>query len=414
MMVRWITPFLGTAPASIIGDNSQYAIVDVRELVDRAGNDIATLRRKISEGVDALQHGHRIVICCDHGISRSNSIAAGILSCVEHIPFDEAIRRVIAATGETEMRLDVVSAVRRALPNARSTSTITSGERWLLTGGSGFLGQIVAATAAPDVEILRPSREELDLLRGGVSLDLYVKANDIKRILHFASPRVANTNAAMGDALVMLRTVLEVAGNRSIPLVFPSRWEVFAGYKGQTLTATEDTPPRPSGIPGDTKFLLEDLALSWAEQSTAAVTIFRSGLVFGHGGAPHFLRSFIIRAIRGTGIATHIYNNGEPNLDLIAAEEWASAFWSLLRSGETGLFQAGGGELFGTRQLAEMVLQAAGRECIIDQLPVEGGVANVRLSGEKLGVATGWQPSGHTVQLLANFISNACANQIFT
>ncbi|PKP78187.1 MAG: hypothetical protein CVT81_05415 [Alphaproteobacteria bacterium HGW-Alphaproteobacteria-3] len=415
-MVRWITPLLGTASASAIGDGDgdQYSIIDVRELVDRAGNDIPTLRRKINDGVNALQRGERVVVCCDHGISRSNSIAAGILSQAEHIPFDEAVQQVMIATGETEMRLDVVSAVRRALPLLNTTSMIAKEENWLLTGGSGFLGKIVAASAPADIEILHPSRQELDLLKGGVTLDLYTEANNVRRILHFASPRVGNTNAAMGEALVMLRTVLEVAGSRSIPVVVPSRWEVFAGYKGQTITATENTSPRPSGILGDTKFLLENLALAWAEESMASVTIFRSGLVFGQGGAPHFLRSFIARALTGAAITTHIYENGEPKLDLMAAEEWADALWSLLRSDKTGLFQGGGGELFGTRQIAEMVLRSSGQECIIDQLPVEGGVANVRLGYEKLEFATGWQPSDQTSQFLADFIDHACTNRVFT
>src|SRR5690606_27798827 len=90
-------------------------IVDVRDFVDRAGNSPDSIRPKIMAGVQALREGQKTIICCDHGISRSNAFAAGILATFEETSLHEAVRKVILATGESEMRPDVIAAIRRTL-----------------------------------------------------------------------------------------------------------------------------------------------------------------------------------------------------------------------------------------------------------------------------------------------------------
>ena len=415
MTVRWITPLLGTTSASQVGSTSDMTVIDVRELVDRAGNAANTLRDKIAAGSASLRDGRKTVICCDHGISRSNAVAAGVLSQAEGISFEAAIRRVIAATGESEMRPEVVEAVRRSLSSSAAADFPTfERERWLLTGGSGALGGVIAATTPDNIEILSPSREELDLLRGAVPLGLYTGEAGVSRILHFAAPRIGNTNTAVGEALTMFRNVLEVASIQQLPVVIPSRWEVFGGYRGETMEATEETPSRPAGALGDAKYLLEALALAWAAQRQANVTILRSGLVFGNGIAPNFMRAFVRKACSGETITTHVYDNGEPLLDLIAAADWTSAFWALVRSGETGLFHAGGGALTGTREIAEMAAASSGQGCQIAELHVEGKAANVRLDFGKLEKAVGWRPSRPAVDLLADFLGQACGDRTYT
>lgn len=86
-MIRWITPFLGTAPAGSTDIEPDTGIVDVRDLVDKSGNDPRSVRAKIEQGVALLDEGRRVVVCCDYGVSRSNSIAAGILSRHADLPF---------------------------------------------------------------------------------------------------------------------------------------------------------------------------------------------------------------------------------------------------------------------------------------------------------------------------------------
>ena len=38
MSIRWITPLLGTASASLVRSEAGINIVDVRDMVDKAGN----------------------------------------------------------------------------------------------------------------------------------------------------------------------------------------------------------------------------------------------------------------------------------------------------------------------------------------------------------------------------------------
>ncbi|PKQ05532.1 MAG: hypothetical protein CVT72_09285 [Alphaproteobacteria bacterium HGW-Alphaproteobacteria-11] len=412
MTVRWITPLLGTAAGSEVGEIDGAVIVDVRNFVDRAGNTADSIRPKILAGYDALREGRKTIVCCDHGISRSNAFAIGILATFEGISFNDAVRKVVEATGEKEIRPDVLAAVRLALSDLETRDKARRTERWLLTGGSGAIGDLVRRTAPHGIELIVPGRNDVDLLTGSISLGLYAEANNVSRILHLAAPRIGNTNRALGEALIMLRTALETARHLSVPIFIPSRWEVFAGYN-ESLTATENTPARPEGILGETKFLCESLALAWEAQGRAAVTVLRSGLVFGDGIAPHFIREFIRKVRIGEPVTTHVYDNGSPELDLIAASDWTRAFWSLARSGLTGIFQAGGGGLLSTRQIAEMALTAGGRGCQIEELRVEGNSANIKLDSTKLKNAVGWLPSCPLPEALNGFFNEASKARLF-
>jgi len=54
MSIRWITPHLGTGPALQVRQEADMNIIDVRDLVDKAGNRSDAVRQKISEGCDSL------------------------------------------------------------------------------------------------------------------------------------------------------------------------------------------------------------------------------------------------------------------------------------------------------------------------------------------------------------------------
>jgi nucleoside-diphosphate-sugar epimerase/rhodanese-related sulfurtransferase len=415
MTVRWITPLLCTGPGAEVTSVPDAVVIDVRSFVDRAGNTPAEMREKLLAGAKALNEGKPTFVCCDHGISRSNAFAAGILTLAENIPFEESLRKVIEATGENEIRADVVADMQRALANHPPGQTSSSGkQKWLLIGGSGALGSLILRSAPDDIEILAPTREEVDLQGGSVSLSLYARSHGITRFLHFASPRIGNTNRAMGEALTMLRTVLETAGAIGIPVFMPSRPEVFSGYSGDVFPFTEETPPRPAGILGETKFLAEALALQHESQKRGPVTILRSGLVVGETVAPHFLRSFIRKAKTREPIVTHAYENGSPKLDLIAAEDWLNAFWLLARSGLTGLFQVGGEDAISTRAIAELICSAAGPGCRTEELRLEGRAANIKLASDKLTRATGWQPTRHITDTLNRYIEAAFVAELRT
>ncbi len=404
MNIRWITPLLGTASASGVREMPDIHIVDVRDMVDKAGNRADVIREKIQYGCDLLKEGKKIVVCCDHGISRSNAIAAGILARFEHIPFNDAVRRVQEATGETEINIDVINATRNAI---ETEVLIADGrERWLLTGGHGYLGSILASSVPEDIELLRPFRKELDLLQGGVALDLYVREHRVTRILHFAAPHVVNINSSAGESVIMLRNVLDACISNHIPLFLPSRWEVFGGYKGQTMSVDEETPLRPAGVTGDSKFLSEKLIEVFTERACLEANVLRRGLVFGNNGATNFMLGFVRWVMCGKHIATHVYTNGPPKLDLLPAGDWLQACWKLLLSGKTGVFHVGSGKLLSTVKVAEIIFESCGVKAKPDSILIDDSTANIMLDSRKITNLLDWRPSGNNESKIADLVSS--------
>jgi len=92
-MIRWIRQRLGTAPHDALGEGT-WLLLDARHLVDKGGNPTEPIRKLIEEGTQAYRQGQSVVVACDFGISRSNAIAAGILSLVENKSYDRAVQEV--------------------------------------------------------------------------------------------------------------------------------------------------------------------------------------------------------------------------------------------------------------------------------------------------------------------------------
>ena len=199
-MIRWITKELGTAPFtdSEIGDDLN--VLDVRDLVDKHGNSAQATREKIDQGVALLQQGRKLVICCDYGISRSNAIAVGILSVKHKISLEAAIRQVMKATGEHEVKLDPLRAVRSALDPDKESIAVDE-PRVLITGGNGLIGRRLRECLEGEIYCIVPNRREADLMFGALELDLLVKEHQINWIIHLANPRIYTSIHAMGETL---------------------------------------------------------------------------------------------------------------------------------------------------------------------------------------------------------------------
>jgi hypothetical protein len=123
-------PNLGTGPFNELGSGS-FEIVDVRHLVDKAGNPSKEVAEAVEAGALLLKRGRSVVVACDFGISRSNSIAAGIISVVDGTSLDE----VVAATKESEIKIDMIESVRRAL-NPDRTDAERTAFWWVAEAGS--------------------------------------------------------------------------------------------------------------------------------------------------------------------------------------------------------------------------------------------------------------------------------------
>lgn len=402
-MIRWITEQLGTSSWDFAHSLPDLHILDVRDLVDKPGNEAATIRARIAEAVEGLKQGEKVVVCCDYGISRSNAIAAGVLAVAENIPMEAAVQRVLAATGESEIKLEVLDAVWQAVePPAQPVSE----GGILITGASGFIGSVITKKLRESGRtVVTPSHREIDLLQDAIRLDLVVKRHRVGKILHLAAPRVYTSNVSLGNMLVMLKNVLDVAARNRLQFYYLSSWEIYSGYRTQALLADEHLPARPGSTYGYAKQFSEMLIRSYAEQHHLISLIIRSSPVYGvQSDRPKFIWNFLSKARQGQEIVTHRYLNGFPALDLLHIEDLGAALFKALTSEVTGELNVGSGTLVTTAEVARLLIEKTGSPSTIRHLPIESYIGNIAMDYSRAKKLLGWQPSVNISQGLDQYL----------
>lgn len=405
MSIRWITPQLGTAPAEEVVARADISVIDVRNLVDKGGNDLGEIRTHVDKALQSLRRGRLTVIACDYGISRSNAVACGVLSAFAGIPFSAAVRKVMEATGETEIKSAPLDAVRRAMASGGATAAGSSGVV-LLTGAGGALGPAVAKALRGDFQVLTPARAELDLESGTTALDLFVEENNVGGIVHLASPRIFTSNIALGRTLTMLRNVLDVCVTRDIGLLYPSGWEIYSGYTG-TILANEAMPAFPAGPYGETKHLAEIMIDHWRKTTPLRCSIVRASPVYGPGlPKPKFIHNFIGKARRNETILTHRYLDGDPALDLLHIDDFADALARVVRfAGEIDV-NIGTGNLISTPAVADLVREFVGGTGAIGHTDVDSRTSCVAMDSRRARQRLGWSATTDIRAGLKQIIDN--------
>jgi len=389
-VIRWITEQLGTAPASEVIDLHDVCIVDVRDLVDKRGNSVVAIKNKIDQGVQFLKKGHRVIICCDYGISRSNAVAAGVLAVHKGISFLEAVRIVQQRTRETEIKPELLKIVGQAVGNLPLLAA-ASRQTVLITGGGGFIGTALRTRLAADFDIVCPARSEIDLLKGATQLDLLTLECGAQTIIHLAMPRVYNSNTAAGQSITMLRNVLDVAASRQTRLIYLSSWEVFSGYAGE-LWVDEEVPLFSKGPYGDAKLLSEALIQNFKRSHQLNCAIARASPVYGPGSdRPKFVYNFLDKAVRGETIVTHRYLNGDAMLDLLHINDLVDGLTRLIYSSESGVFHFGTGKLTSTFEIASYLCRTVGSTSQVTRIEVETHAARIAMKTDKAKTVLGWE-----------------------
>lgn len=410
MTIRWITPLLGTAPALSVNKDEDLNIIDVRDLVDKAGNRADSVLDKITEGCESLRAGHRTIVCCDYGISRSNAVAVGILAVYEAISFEKAVRRVLEATGEKEIKVEPLQAVRRALGQDKTNNSHDK-RHLLVTGATGFLGKAISLSLAEEFAVFTPNRKELDLQQGSTQLALFVGENEIDCIIHLANPRVYTSNIALGETLTMLRNVIDVCVARNIKLVYMSGWEVYSGYRSSNLKADESLPLFPKGPYAEAKYLCEILIESCCRTQGLRCALLRSSPVYGVGSdRPKFIYNFIDKIRQSQRVITHSYENGSPALDLLYIDDLVAAVKQVVASDFNGQLNIGTGVLTSTPKIAELLRDFLGGQSDIDTTKIDSDTACIAMDASKAGVVLSWQAKVGVEQGLQLILSNLKLN----
>jgi UDP-glucuronate decarboxylase len=390
-LIRWITPSVGTAPWLQSATDVGTEKVDVRELVDGSGNSEALVQAKIEQAIAILEAGRKVVVCCDLGMSRSNAIAAGVLSRIERRPFPEAVRQVAAATRETRIKVELLGAVARALKDKPATRAVGV-PRVAVLGGTGFVGKALSAQLSGRAEVVSLDRSHADLSVGAVELYLSTVAHGADVIVHLAYPRVVD-NRGLGDALTMLRNTLDVCRETGAALVHLSGADVFNGHVGNEGPVGEDVARKPADVVGETKALCEELIEHHVSQHGIRVLLIRAAKLYDDRGTrPILVRKFVDLAMNNHRILTHRCRNGAPILDLVHIEDAAHAIAELIMGREQGTFHLGAGDTISTGDLAQRIVQITGSRSAIGETAIDTHCANIVLNGSKVTKQVGWRP----------------------
>jgi nucleoside-diphosphate-sugar epimerase len=393
-VIRWITDSIGTAAATSAELDDSMASLDVRDLVDKGGNPADGVKEKIDQGLTVLREGKRVVVLCDYGISRSNAIAAGILSRHESLSLEEAVTRVRDVTGEEEIKLEVLGAVRDALDEGSDPVVPPADPRVLITGGRGFVGAALLRELPDSAFTIAPSRDECDLLSGSVALDLLAQTHRVNRIVHLANPRVYTSTKAIGEAVTMLRNALDVARQHGATLIYLSSWEVFSGYRSDELVADETLPIQAKGPYGEAKMLCEQLLTHFRKHYGVECVILRSPPVYGPGSdRPKFIHTFIDKAQRGESIATHRYRNGPPKLDLLHVDDLARGLAMATTRGHGDDLHFGSGRLLSTHEVAQAIVSELDSPSTVTSQAIDDYAPNIRMDHTRATHQLGWRPT---------------------
>ena len=95
---------------------------------------------------------------------------------------------------------------------------------------------------------------------------------------------------------------------------------------------------------------------------------------------------------RNETITTHHYLNGDPKLDLMHLSDLVDAIEIAIRSGDTGTYNVGSGNLISTKNVAELLVQMTSSSSIITQTEINDYVANILLDSTAFSKKYGWYP----------------------
>lgn len=395
MMIKWIRPYLGTGAAKGIKDNGNIYILDVRDILDRKGNSQDVVLQKIKEGIEAIKSGKKVVVTCDHGISRSNAIATGIISLYEGITFIEALKIVYSKTGENEIKIEVIETVRKSIEKTKGKEKSGEKRKIAITGTNGFIGKRFSELFGKrkDFEIFPIRREEIDLIKEKIKLEIFIKENGIDTMIHLANPRNYTNNVSMGETISMLKNILDVCYTNNVYLIYPSSWVVFSGYRGQEIIVDETYNPRPKDTYSYTKFLAEQLIIQYSTYLNLKMCILRICPVYGEGSdKPRFIWNFIEYAMKNKDIGIHKYKNGFPKIELLHVDDLCNALAKITETKPEGILNIGTGKSMYVKDIAKKIIKLLGSKSKIYHIKIDDFTSNIVLDISKAKNLLKWSP----------------------
>lgn len=386
-MIRWIFPNrLATGPA-LEADLPNAHRLDVRNLVDAAGNCETAVASCIRKAVEALNAGRTVLIVCDFGVSRSNAVAIGVLARWRGLTFSEAVDEVISSTGESEIKLDMLATVRAAL----SIENDETPRHTVVTGASGFIGRRLCAEARGAV-VAMPGRAELDLNDAPARIAARLQDAGASCIVHLAHPRIYTNNSALASALHMQKNLMDAALYIGARFILASCGSVFSGSDAHGPIPVH-APPRPSGVLGITKVLQENLLAMTVKDRGLKACIVRLSPTYGPGGLrPRLIQSFAEAVVAGRPVVTHRFENGPAQLELLHVADAAKGLRLIAGSSLEGIFHLGSGTCLTPADIAKQIADYLGYPVRLEELFVRGQADRILLESSATWDELGWAP----------------------
>jgi nucleoside-diphosphate-sugar epimerase len=392
-MIRWITHHIGTAPWEQANRIPDVEMLDVRDLVDGAGNPVKLAEEKINAGVAILREKKRLVVCCEFGMSRSNAIAVGILCRMENISFDQGLRLVIDATKEAQIKLSVLKTVKKIL-NEGEASKRKKAEKVLIIDYEGVIGKELSShLGRVSALVLDKSADFSGLLGNPALLYLLLEENSIHRIVFIGCAEVINTNEFVGKLLFFLKNVLDTCKEAECGLLFLSTLDVFSGYGKKTVTVKPGSAKRPSGNRGIAYSLAEELLAVYKKESRLEAAVVRIPTVYGaQETKPYFIANFIRKAQSGAEINIHKYRNNLAWVNIIHVNDLVRFISRLLKKRFFGIFNIDSGEELNTLDMVKQIVGIYSSSSKISVIDLENDHPKIKVGLGRIKGELGWRP----------------------
>lgn len=302
-----------------------------------------------------------------------------------------------------------------------------SGERVLVTGGSGFVGRsVVAEFQRLGVDVVVADRDPFP--GGGVTLvqgDLRDPAvrdravtPDLAGIVHLAAITSVLRSAeqpqeTFDNNVQMTQGLLELARQRDTgPFVLAST-NAVVGNVG-TSTITERSPLRPLTPYGATKAACEMLLSGYAGAYGMVTAALRFTNIYGPGMAAK--DSFVPRLMRAalSGGGVQVYGDGRQARDLVHVADVATAIVTAWRRRFTGTAIIGAATSVTVLDLIEAARVATGEPIPVRHVPAKTGempavIVDIAKARAELDYKPGYELADGLRTVWADFTAGAAA-----